>query len=401
MDPQNRAVSKEFPPGYGDVALVTRDNCVFYFPRFLLSHTSPVFRDMLQSQNYSIDNPLHVNEDRTTIDLYLHHIDPTKPTPNLDKDTIFGLLDASRRYQTPMISQTWLSDQLIARDNTVNSVVREQPMVILNVGEEYNLPNVAQVALREIIMADATSLINPQEHSISHGMWRHITRLRVERHKFLSNHLIRLLLRTLQTTEPLYQASLFTLNSGPPCPRCIDAIGDLILEVSGLMAEAPSWERFERLLRSGKYTRACAQCNNTVCSLVQNTRAPPPLPPNQGANWMSGMTGFGSQPSTGFGNNPFNSGPSTFGAFLPQATGFPNQSYNPYAAPPQFQPQTTSLIPQGTPTGHAGYVAGPPVADYESVKRAIQQKESELPELPNLPPPRPSPSPLFKPVRPL
>jgi hypothetical protein len=40
--------SKEFPEGYGDFEFKSKDGVIFHFPRFLLSHVSPVFKDMFQ-----------------------------------------------------------------------------------------------------------------------------------------------------------------------------------------------------------------------------------------------------------------------------------------------------------------------------------------------------------------
>ncbi|CAG8765690.1 92_t:CDS:2, partial [Acaulospora colombiana] len=37
--------SKEFPEGYGDFVFKSSDGVIFHFPRFLLAHVSPVFKD--------------------------------------------------------------------------------------------------------------------------------------------------------------------------------------------------------------------------------------------------------------------------------------------------------------------------------------------------------------------
>ncbi|KAG8799257.1 hypothetical protein FRC17_007185 [Serendipita sp. 399] len=328
----DRFVSREFPEGYGDIAIVTRDNWVFHFPRFLLSHTSPVLRDTLQSQNYSTDNPLRVNEDRATMDILFHHIDPAKPTPELDRATLYGVLEARRKYQ---INDTWLGDQLIARDNTVNSFVREKPMLILSIGEDFDKEKIARVALRELIMVDTTQLMSP-----------------------------------------------------------------------------PSWERFELLLGSRRYPHKCNRCYNDVQSLVCSTKPQPPTLNPAGGYWGTGY-GMNNSPyrnpsPTGFGSyNSFGQGtPSIWPGQSPQlqpSTGF-LQNQIPYQAPHQFQPQLGSTAPASA-FGNHGNVPGTLIVDYESVKKIIQQKEAELPELPQrspspAPAPTPSPAPVYKPVQP-
>ncbi|KAG8797325.1 hypothetical protein FRC17_007781, partial [Serendipita sp. 399] len=72
-------ISVAFPQGNGtDICLLTNDAVLFYFHRFLLSYTSPVFREMIEPGNFSLSQPLRVDEESGTLDLLLRHLDPTK-----------------------------------------------------------------------------------------------------------------------------------------------------------------------------------------------------------------------------------------------------------------------------------------------------------------------------------
>jgi hypothetical protein len=58
--------SNHFPPGYGDFNIQSSDRVVFSFPSGVLSHASPVFKDMFAFGDPSTRNnqtPLVVTED--------------------------------------------------------------------------------------------------------------------------------------------------------------------------------------------------------------------------------------------------------------------------------------------------------------------------------------------------
>src|SRR4051794_16726640 len=83
--------SENFPPGYGDLQIETCDNIIFHFPRFLLSHASPVFKDMFEigpDKKPEQETPLIVSEDSQAIDLLLLYIDPAKASPEFDAQTV-------------------------------------------------------------------------------------------------------------------------------------------------------------------------------------------------------------------------------------------------------------------------------------------------------------------------
>lgn len=100
--------SADFPPGYGDFEIQSSDNTVFSFPRGVLSHASPVFKDMFTFGDANTgDNqkPLVVTEDSTTIRNLLLYLDPLKESVELTKDTVGPFLEVAMKYQIPEIPE--------------------------------------------------------------------------------------------------------------------------------------------------------------------------------------------------------------------------------------------------------------------------------------------------------
>ncbi|KAG8817654.1 hypothetical protein FRC18_000414 [Serendipita sp. 400] len=259
--PHSPLMSEEFPSGNGtDILLVSSDSTLFYFHQFLLTYTSRVFKDMIQSNDYSVMKPLHLSEDRATIDLLLRHIDPVRVTPNLDSDTVFGLLEASKKYEIRTVGP-WFNDQ-ITRENynnnndneEVNVLIRGRPLRLFRIGEELNLPDVSRIALREILKGHSNVLLDENAGPISPRLWRYIISLRMERSRFVSELLTKLLVKTLEAQE---------CSEDEHRRKCFlnDQLRDLIVYVGMLAIEEPRWERFERILE-WKDNLGCAKCGN-------------------------------------------------------------------------------------------------------------------------------------------
>ncbi|KAG8807672.1 hypothetical protein FRC17_004326 [Serendipita sp. 399] len=238
-------ISDAFPQGNGtDLCLLTNDSVHFYFHRFLLSYTSPVFREMIESGNYSLSQPIHVEEESGTLDLLLRHLDPTKVTPNLDPETIFELLKASKKYQIATIAQ-WFNNQLTIQDDSNNRevgiVIRNQPMRLLIIGEQLDLPQVSRIALRQLVKANWCNLFGIHDESISPRMWQHLIFLRMERSKFVSEILSKFLLKALEAQE---------FSNDEHRRRCHtnDLIRRLIAFVGIMATEEPSWKNFKKVV---------------------------------------------------------------------------------------------------------------------------------------------------------
>ncbi|KAG8797326.1 hypothetical protein FRC17_007782 [Serendipita sp. 399] len=341
-------VSDAFPQGNGtDILLIsTIDSTNFYFYQFLLSHTSPVLRNMIQSGGVVGAPPpytLHLYEDSVTLDLLLQHLDPTRVTPPMHANTVFKVLEASKKYEIKTISQ-WFSNQITNASESdrgaVDELIRSQPMRLLRVGEELNLPQVAQVALRQLVKANESALYDENAEFISQKMWRHLTQLRMERSKFVSEVLLKFLLKVLEAQEcgeDRHRRTCF-IN---------DQIRELIVYVGIMTTQGPSWETFERLVNSMDDQFPCVLCKS-VTNIIKTSK---PLLIDKQFSHDDGVI------------------------------------YNIYTDKllRRIQPVEIPASTLVQPSHPLVYPCLLPV--YDDIKKSIQTKESELPQLPAQPPP--------------
>jgi hypothetical protein len=150
-----RIYSETFPPGYGDFVLKSSDGFIFHFPQFLLSHASPIFKDMCEICEDSLndeEDPLTVTEDSTTVEALLLFIDPAKAAPPLHWSIAESFLEAADKYQIQGVP-TWFDREVRAeagRRHTEDYALKS-PMTCLGLAIRYNLPEVSAYALRDLI----------------------------------------------------------------------------------------------------------------------------------------------------------------------------------------------------------------------------------------------------------
>lgn len=87
--------SERFPEGYGDFVLQSSDGVQFHVPKYIMSHSSPVFKDMfsLCEPGENSTDPLPLPHESTTLDLFLCHIDPCQSKPQFNIDNVANLLE--------------------------------------------------------------------------------------------------------------------------------------------------------------------------------------------------------------------------------------------------------------------------------------------------------------------
>ncbi|KAG8806665.1 hypothetical protein FRC17_004874 [Serendipita sp. 399] len=155
-NPLSTGTSHEFPEGYGDFKLVSSNNVTFYFPKFLLSYQSSVFEGMFavgaSSANQS--NELRLTEDSGTLECLLRYLDPKKRSVPPTVDNVRPLLEASRKYDIPLIAELW-EEQLMAqwRGVPASDELISRPMECLAIASQFNLDQLTRFALRELLKA--------------------------------------------------------------------------------------------------------------------------------------------------------------------------------------------------------------------------------------------------------
>ncbi|KAG8810740.1 hypothetical protein FRC17_002807, partial [Serendipita sp. 399] len=111
--------STEFPPGYGDLQIISYDNVVFHFHKWLLAYMSPVLADMIRAgarhgHRQGVQE-LKLNDSSIELGELLRFVDPKMINPTLEHDTFTRLLEIGRKYEvTKLIDwiKTWVSDNL-------------------------------------------------------------------------------------------------------------------------------------------------------------------------------------------------------------------------------------------------------------------------------------------------
>ena len=239
--------SPEFPAGYGDFKLISSDDVVFHFPRFLLSHVSPVFRDMFGVANSSSEPPeLKITEESTTINRLLRFFDPNKkilPIDYSDQTATVRLFEAARKYQVDQVFDWW------EKEIQVESVSKgwkelDNPMQVLALVSRYHLPQVARVALRQLISAPSSEM--QSSISFESGLFYHLIQLREQR--------VRWYVDQLKAWLKLPRPGLHPLRNFYKCANCkAIQVEECILHLVALLSAHPS----HRILQYKSRNKTC------------------------------------------------------------------------------------------------------------------------------------------------
>jgi hypothetical protein len=171
--------SKEFPEGYGDFVFKSMDGVIFHFPRFLLSHISPVFRDMYQiGDDNSTQDIVSLTEDYATLEFFLRLIDPAKETPRIEQERLVGALQAAEKYQIDSIFK-WFETEVALSLLTTDYFTLSDPMLFLSLALRYDLRKTIGISLREALKCPLGKLSDGPH--IESRLWRRITALRAQR----------------------------------------------------------------------------------------------------------------------------------------------------------------------------------------------------------------------------
>ncbi|CAG8690145.1 1644_t:CDS:1 [Acaulospora colombiana] len=144
--------SKEFPEGYGDFIFQSTDGVVFHFPRSILVHVSPVFKDMFAGDGDSAPNQemTVLTGDCVTLEYFLRHIDPEKETPQVEWDHVAGALQVAEKYQVNDIFK-WFEGEVDLLLTSDRSFVLPNPMLYLELARRNDLQMTARISLRQLI----------------------------------------------------------------------------------------------------------------------------------------------------------------------------------------------------------------------------------------------------------
>ncbi|CCA73445.1 hypothetical protein PIIN_07399 [Serendipita indica DSM 11827] len=242
MATENMKHSPEFPVGYGEFILISSDNVVFHFPHFLLGHVSPVFRDMFSlSSSEAVTGPPEVKltEDSATIDHLLRFFDPNKkilPTESLDQ--MVRLYEAAHKYQVQQVSD-WLEREIQIIALSKRSKEFSNPMQVLAVASRYRLPEVARVALRQLISAPSSAMQG--DITVGSNLFGHLLHLREQRLRWYIQHLDNWLKDRRQNFNEFF-------NSCHDCERTLFNVQAQFFPIIALLSSHPSHHTLRQYL---------------------------------------------------------------------------------------------------------------------------------------------------------
>ncbi|KAG8792424.1 hypothetical protein FRC17_008598, partial [Serendipita sp. 399] len=155
--------SEIFPPGYGDIRLISSDRVVLSFHRWLLAYVSPVFHDMfkLGETKEHDSHEVSLQEESRILTLLLQFIDPMQDKPDLDFQVIPQLLEVGRKYQIDEVrkqANSWLTNNCSTVDDKTTKLSTAQSIELLERGITYEIPRLCQLALRNLIKAPAREI---------------------------------------------------------------------------------------------------------------------------------------------------------------------------------------------------------------------------------------------------
>ena len=186
------------------------DGVLLYYPKVFLTHASPFFRDMCSisehandSNSMDSDQPLRMEEDAATLEELLQSIDPAKPTPPIKRETISKVFRAAHKYQIDKFiahfTQSAAQELKCNCGTQTNSgaLLSTDPMLVLSIAEQYKLPDLARLALRELISMPMNKLLTSKP-GMSGKMWSHLLCLREARVNCLLEYINRFFQSNLQ-----------------------------------------------------------------------------------------------------------------------------------------------------------------------------------------------------------
>ncbi|KAG8798496.1 hypothetical protein FRC17_007412, partial [Serendipita sp. 399] len=155
--------SEVFPPGHGDIRLISSDRVALSFHRWLLAYVSPVFHDMfkLDETKERDSHEVALQEESRILTLLFQFIDPMQDKPDLDFQVLPQLLEVGRKYQIDEIRKqatSWLTNNCSTVEDETTKLSTAQSIELLERGITYEMPRLCQLALRNLIKTPAREI---------------------------------------------------------------------------------------------------------------------------------------------------------------------------------------------------------------------------------------------------
>jgi hypothetical protein len=181
--------STEFPKGYGDFVFKSSEGVIFHFPRFLLSHASPIFNAMYEMAADNEDEMLTLTEDYEILEYLLRHIDPAKDRPNLEWVIVADVLAAADKYQIKNVF-SWFEKEVTIEVLNNNPPTMKEPLLCLGLASRYGLRTIARMALRQLVKCPMKEIT--RDVDIGEPLLKRLFTLRAARIQWLTDAIVSL-----------------------------------------------------------------------------------------------------------------------------------------------------------------------------------------------------------------
>ncbi|PVG01575.1 hypothetical protein CPB86DRAFT_752864 [Serendipita vermifera] len=277
-------ISPEFPTGYGDFEILSSDNVVFSFPRGILVHVSPVFKDMFSfgaNSDAEKREPLRLTDNASTIKQLLLFNDPLRDPVKITTDTVSSFLEGAMKYQiSRMLSafEKWA----LSSDGSLHYSHKKEPVILLSLAERLGLQELGSTVLCQLIKSPKKFIL-AYSSSISRTTAIQILENRMERTEWLHARFMRLIGIPLSQMEKgipdgeqrhsIYAYSQFS-GRDRTCPACLGSLHGLVTRVVVGLHSEPSWSSIG--MESKKLDFKCDKCRSNMWNVVSN-----------GSQWMA------------------------------------------------------------------------------------------------------------------
>jgi hypothetical protein len=151
---ENPRISEMFNKEFGDFALLSSDDTLFYMPHPILQYSSKVFAAMLEigSSSSTTNTPVMIQADSDILKMTLTFIHPGMANPVIkDVKTLAQLLRISKQYEMDGMLEALRLCLLTPSEATGESLIIREPFAALALASAFEFKDIETMALQEVI----------------------------------------------------------------------------------------------------------------------------------------------------------------------------------------------------------------------------------------------------------
>lgn len=185
MSDENPRISETFNREFGDFALLSSDDTLFYMPRAILQYSSRVFATMLEigSSSSTNDTPVTMQADSRILKMTLTFIHPGMANPAVeDVKTLAQLLRISKQYEMEGMLDALRLCFLTSSITTGESLIIREPLAVLALASAFEYKDIETMALEEVIKGNMAADIGAsKDFEIPLAVFQRVLKAREDR----------------------------------------------------------------------------------------------------------------------------------------------------------------------------------------------------------------------------